>query len=44
MRVVSFARGGVMMSQRIFSYRFTDNIDYDLYFGAKFNAGGSYME
>jgi len=42
-RIVSFTRGGMQMSDRIWSYLYTDNVDYDMYIGAKYDRGGTHL-
>ena len=42
-RVVSFAKGGMQMSERIWSYLYTDNVDYDTMIGGKWDRGGVWL-
>ena len=40
MRVVAYARSKVVASYKTFSYKFTDDVDYDLVIGAKWAHDG----
>lgn len=40
MRMITFVRGGMQMSTRIFSYLYNDNVDFDMMIGAKYDKDG----
>ena len=43
MRIISAVKGGMHMSERMWSRLYVDDVDYDLMIGAKWDKGGTFL-